>query len=79
MKSGPISKKTMIGIVVVLALVVIYLYFLGGKGPSASSLLIGAEAGGIGATELSLLNQIKSLQVDTSLFRDPAYKALVDY
>lgn len=63
----------------VLAAVVVYLYFLGDKGPTADSLLIGTDAGGIGSVELSLLNQMKSLQIDTTLFRDPAYKALVDY
>lgn len=79
MKTGPISKKTMITILVVLVLAVIYLYFLGDEGPTASSLLVGTEVGGIGATELSLLNQMKSLHIDTSLFSDPAYEALVDY
>ncbi len=59
-----------------------YFYFEGGSStPNASSLLqnAGTNSGQVGSTELSLLNQIKSLSVDTAFFTDPVYKTLEDY
>lgn len=78
MKAAPISKKTIIFIIVILALGLVYFYFAGGEAPAAT-LLTGVGGGGVGATELSLLNQMKSLQIDTGFFKDPAYQSLVDY
>lgn len=78
MKSAPISKKTIIFIIVILVLALVYFYFAGGEAPAAT-LLTGTGSGGVGAVELSLLNQMKSLQIDTSLFKDPAYVSLIDY
>ncbi len=78
MKAAPISKKTIIFIIVILVLGLVYFYFAGGETP-ATTLLTGVGSGGVGAIELSLLNQMKSLQIDTSFFKDPAYQSLVDY
>ncbi|MCX6715965.1 MAG: hypothetical protein NT077_03030 [Candidatus Taylorbacteria bacterium] len=79
MKTSPISKKTIIAIVVIVVLALVYFYFAGGETTSTNSMLLGAESNSVGAAELSLLNQMKSLRIDTTLFSDPAYISLVDY
>ena len=76
------SKTGIIVIIVVIILVIAYFYYEGGSGSStASTSLLQQQASdqSIGAAELSLLDQIQSLKIDTSLFQDPAYKTLVDY
>lgn len=78
-QQGGKSKSLIIGVVVIIVIVIIYFYMSGSSSSSSNSLLQGEDVSGIGANELMLLNQIKSLHIDTTLFKDPAYTSLVDY
>ena len=74
------SKTTIATIVIVIILVVVYFYYQGGSSSSSGSLLSSPTSDqAVGSAELALLNQIKSLKIDTSLFQDPVYQSLVDY
>ena len=64
--------------IVVLVFVLVYFYVSGGS-PSSSTLTQGSGDGAIGSSELSLLNQVNSLKIDTTLFSDPAFLSLQDY
>jgi hypothetical protein len=80
MKPQPTSKKTLIvAIVAILVLVLVYFYFSGGAPADTGSALQAQSASVVGTRVLSLLNQIKSLHIDTRLFDATAYKTLVDY
>ncbi len=81
MKQQPHSRKTLIvAIVAIIILALVYFYFSGGAAtPDASSTLQTQSANVVGTRVLSLLNQIKSLRIDTSIFKDQAYQTLVDY
>lgn len=79
------SKKTFI--LIILLLIVgagVYFYFQGNPSDSASSLTQtaspeSADASAVGSRVLSLLNQINSLKIDTSIFNSLVYRSLVDY
>jgi hypothetical protein len=74
------SKSTIVVIIIVIILVIAYFYYEGGSSSGSGSLLV--SQGGdqsIGSDELNLLSQIQSLKIDTSIFKDPGYQALVDY
>jgi hypothetical protein len=64
---------------------VIYFYSSGTPSDSSIATLIldkSAETTDVeaaGARVLSLLNQINSLKIDTTLFDNPTYKSLIDY
>ena len=77
------SKKTIIIMVVIIVVAIIaYFYYEGGNTVTSSSLetsQVTSDAQAAGARVLNLLNQIKSLKIDTSLFSDPAYETLRDY
>ena len=75
------NKMKRYGVVagVVLVLAVAYLYMSGGSSPSSGTLTAGTQYGTVGASELALLNQVRSLSIDTSLFTDPSFLSLVDY
>ncbi len=74
------SKGTISVIVIVVILVIAYFYYEGGSSTGSGSLLQSQSSDqSIGAAELNLLNQIQSLNVDSSLFKDPGYQSLVDY
>lgn len=76
------KKNIIVAVLVVLVLVTGYFYFSGGTPSSDTGLLEVAqtsEATVVAARVLSLLNQIKSLNIDTSIFSDPAYQTLRDY
>ena len=83
MKTQPKSKKLVIGIIVVILVVLLgYFYFSGGSTPAQSNLLQQQntpEAEIIGMRILNLLNQIRSLKIDKTIFQDPSYQTLVDY
>lgn len=83
MKNQSSSKKSIISIVVVgVVLLVIYFYFTGGSTPSDSGSFDETglpNSAMVGVNTLSLLNQIQSLRIDTSIFKDAAYKTLTDY
>ena len=75
-----LQSKTTIAVIVIILLVIGYFYWKGST-PAGSDSLLQAQSStqGIGSAELSLLNQVQSLKIDTSIFQDPAYKTLVDY
>ena len=67
-------------IIGVVVLAIVYFYFSGSAPVTDSiSTLQTQSANAVGTRILSLLNQIKSLHIDTSIFKDPAYQTLVDY
>ena len=85
MQTQSSSKK---GFFIVIILIVLgagaYFYFQGTPSDSASSLSSSAtaestDASAVGTRVLSLLNQINSLKIDTSIFNSLVYRSLVDY
>ena len=69
-------------VVIILAAIIAYFYYIGGNTAANSSLETSQETSDAqlaGSRVLSLLNQIKSLKIDTSLFSDPTYQTLRDY
>ena len=83
MNSSLLSPKNLITGVVVLALAgLAYFYFQGSSSSAGVSSLLtstASSAGGVGSAELTLLSQIQSLQIDTSLFKLPSYGTLQDH
>lgn len=79
MKNPSKTKNIIIAVAVILILAAVYFYFQGGSSTGSGSLLTASDASGVGSSELSLLNQMRSLRIDTSFFKDPAYQSLVDY
>ena len=77
------SKKNLILGAAIVVIVTVAMFYFFGKGPAEDTSLLKAEpsseAAMVGARVLSLLTQIKSLQIDTDLFLDPAYRTLRDY
>ncbi len=78
------SKKTFIIIIVIIAVAaLIYFYNLGNSSADSASSLqesgASAETQAVGSRVLSLLNQISSLKIDSSIFTSASYKSLVDY
>lgn len=81
MKKG-LSLKSIVILLVVIAVVLCAYFYYEGSGTAGSSLLsapVGSDAGAIGTQVLSLLNQIQSLRIDSTLFTDPGYQTLRDY
>jgi hypothetical protein len=75
------SKKpyVIIGIVVVLAACV-YFYFQGTSTSNVTGLLqANGDTPDVSAQVTALFNQIQSLQIDATLFKDPGYLTLRDY
>ncbi len=83
MKTQSSSKKTIIiGSIIVVVFLVAYFYFSGGSAPANSGSLTQSQPSSsatVGMNTLSLLNQIQSLRIDTSIFKDRAYQTLTDY
>lgn len=77
------SKKSIIIIVIIVIVAIIgYFYYSGKNQSSDTSLLASAPNAAdqaVGARVLLLLNQIQSLHIDTTIFKNPAYQALQDY
>jgi hypothetical protein len=76
------SNKTWIWIVIIIIIAVVGYFYLSGSSAPASSALVqssGSDSEAVGSQVLSLLNQIQSLNIDTSLFTDPGYQTLRDY
>jgi hypothetical protein len=81
MKSTSLGSRN-IAVVIILVVVagLVYFYYQGGSAPSAGSLLQGVPSGAsVGSAELTLLSQIQSLKIDTTLFTNAAYATLQDY
>ena len=73
------TKTTLMILVTVVILLLLYFYFEGGA-PSQTGGLVtvaGGDANSIGSAELSLLNQISSLKIETDLFKDPVYQTFL--
>ena len=83
MNNQPSSKKNLwIAVAVIVLAAVGYFYYKGVSSGSSSSAGVveqGPDTSTVGSQVLSLLSQIKSLKIDTSLFGDPAYQTLRDY
>lgn len=82
MKNQPSSKKTIIAIVLISGVALIaYFYFSGSSAPADSSFVESQSesSAAVGTRTLNLLNQIQSLRIDTSIFKDKAYQNLTDY
>jgi hypothetical protein len=56
-----------------------YFYYQGQATPADDALTIDNTEVVVGANVLSLLNQIQSLKIDTSIFKSPVYQSLIDY
>lgn len=79
-QSNPNSKKTIIAaIIAIIVLAIVYFYFSNSAPVESVSSLQTQSASVVGTRVLSLLNQIKSLRIDTSIFKSPAYGTFVDY
>jgi hypothetical protein len=76
----PNNKKKILIIAIVVVIVIAGYMFLKDDAPEASETLSVAPTDDtIGGDILPLLYQLKSLQLDTTIFRDPAFATLQDY
>ncbi len=72
-------------ILIVVAIVVVggYFYMQGSQPTSSSSALVSSDTTASGPSDsgniLALLNQVKSLNIDTAFFQTPAYTSLTSY
>jgi len=75
------SNKTWIWIVIIVIVAGLgYFYFYGSSNQSSATLTATSDANAVvGAQVLGLLNQIQSLNIDTTIFTDPGYRTLRDY
>ncbi len=77
------SKKTIAIIVIIILVALLAYFYYEGNAPVSNSSLettaASADAQAVGGRVLSLLNQIRSLKIDTSVFKDPSYQTLRDY
>jgi hypothetical protein len=75
--------KSIITIVIIVAIALIAYFYYEGSAPSASNSLLSASAapasGDIGKQVLNLLSQIQSLRIDSTLFSDPGFQTLRDF
>ena len=65
--------------VIVIGAAVAYFYYSGSTSATPMALQATAPTDAIGAQVFSLLGQIKTLQIDKTLFTDPGYQTLQDY
>ena len=74
------SKTNIILIIVALIATLVYFFMMGGVSSNinATSLSVNAN-NNEGAEVLSLLNQIKSIKIDATIFDSKVYKTLQDY
>jgi hypothetical protein len=78
------NKKTLYLIIIIAPVIIlgaVYFYSKGGTVPAGVSSLISApsmEASTIGNETLSLLNQVKSINIDSKFFQDGIFLSLVD-
>lgn len=85
MQPKPTSKKPIIIAIVILLILGGYYFFSTGNPTDDATFVEGttagvdSEASGRGAKILSLLNQISSLEIDSTFFSSPVYSSLVDH
>ena len=77
------SKKTVITIIIIVAISLIAYFYYQGMTPVSSVSLettqATTDAQVAGSRVLGLLNQIRSLKIDTSVLQDQVYMSLKDY
>ncbi len=85
MQKSTSSKSTIIALVVIVAVaLLLYFYYKGNPNDDSTSSLtvVSAESQEARASSdrvLSLLSEIRSLNIKNTLFTNPVYKSLVDY
>ena len=80
MNTQPHNKTWIWVTVIIIAAAIGYFYFYGSSTPPTTGLVqSGAAGSAIGSDVLTLLNQIQSLNIDTSIFSDSGYNTLRDY
>ncbi len=79
MKNSSSHTGTIIIVVVVVLAAMAYFYTQGGSAPASGGLVSEGLDGDVGLAEVNLLNQIQSIQINTSLFGDAEYLSLRDY
>ena len=80
MKTQSTNKMWVWLAIVVVVVAVGYFYYSGtSSSPSGANLVESSADQSVGAQVLALLNQIQSLNIDTTLFTDPGYQTLRDY
>ncbi|MBU6231877.1 MAG: hypothetical protein KGI45_00865 [Patescibacteria group bacterium] len=73
------SKKTLVTVIVIIVIAALgYFYYEGTIPAVGGNVSISPEDQAVATQVLSLLSQMQSLRIDTSLFNDPAYKTLQD-
>lgn len=76
------KKLTVILIIILVLASFVYFYMKGNELSKNSSLLEGSTpdvSNNVGAEVLALLNQVKLIKIDSTIFESPVYKTLVDY
>lgn len=68
-----------IAILLVVAAIGYYFYSSGSNNSGSSSFTVSTATSTVGGNVLDLLNQIHSLNIDTSFFQSPVYQSLVDF
>jgi hypothetical protein len=66
-------------IILVLGAIGYYFYSGGSAAPTSSSFTVSSDNSVVGSDVLSLLDQIQSLRIDTTLFQSPVYQSLTDF
>ncbi len=66
-------------VVVIVMAAIGYFYVTGSSAPAGSSGLTAESNGDVGLAEVNLLNQIQSIQINSSLFQDNTFLSLRDY
>jgi len=64
--------------IVILVFLLAYFY-VSGDAPVTGTLTPGSSFGTVGASELGLLNQVRSLKIDSAFFTDSTFVSLKDY
>ena len=75
------SKKSIIGIIIIVAMAVLAYYFFTKSNSTPEGALVEQstpQADAVSARILSLLNQVSKLEIDTDIFEDPVYKTFKD-
>jgi hypothetical protein len=68
-----------IALVLIVAAAGYYFYTSSGSNNSGASFTVTDASSSVGADVLNLLNQIQSLQINTTLFQSPVYQSLTDF
>ncbi|MEN9913191.1 MAG: hypothetical protein RLY66_599 [Candidatus Parcubacteria bacterium] len=81
MKNQPNSKKSTIGIIIIIVMACLAYYFFtkGNSAPEGALVQQSTpQADAVSARILSLLNQVSKLEIDTSIFEDVVYMTFKD-